>query len=106
MTDIINLEDLPFPMFETTEEEKEELHRVIRVMQIGGTDSYFICNTLRDRFNNLRTKINYALEGNGTLNDYLDSKIGGEYYSSRVCDELLLSLRVIWVNKLLAYKGE
>ena len=90
MTDINNLEDLPYPMFETTEEEKEELRRALRCMFIH------LCNRVESRA--LKRKIREAISPYEVLESYL--KRDGLFSAYG------FQLRDIWINKLLAYKGE
>ena len=90
MTDIINLEDLPFPMFETTEEEKEELREAL------SCPATHLCNRVGSL--GMKNKIRKALYPDRILEGYLDR--------DDIFGECRHQLRNIWINKLLAYKGE
>jgi len=94
MTDIINLENLPYPMFETTEEEKEEL----RIALFGGYTH--LCN--RTDMGSLKFKIIKAITPSSTLEGYFGRNGGFSYYFEDHGREV----RNIWINKLIAYKGE
>ena len=90
MTDIINLEDLPFPMFETTEEEKEELREAL------SCPATHLCNRVGSL--GMKNKIRKALYPHRILESCLER--------DDIFGENRHQLRNIWINKLLAYKGE
>jgi len=98
MTDIINteisLQDLPFPMFETTEEEKEELRDALF------SQKTHLCN--RIDMQSLKFKIREVLNGMSTLEGYFDRNGDFPYFFEDHGHEV----RNIWIKKLLAYKGE
>lgn len=84
----MNFEDLNYPLFETTKEEKEQLSRIRNILS---ERNFFLCNILWDdistRHSPLRQKIKDAI---GDTNTHEESII----------------LRKIWIDKLLAYEGE
>lgn len=93
----IALADLPYPMFKTTEREKQELRRALEVK-----GSHFLC--LRINLPSLEEKIDNALCGNGTLSGYLYDKSPSVWGTD--IDWLMghREVRDIWVRKLLEYK--
>lgn len=94
---IIPLEDLPYPMFKTTEREKQELRRALKAK-----GSHFLCT--RINLPSLEEKIDNALGGSGTLSGYLYdgcSLVWGTQVDWLSGDR---ELRDIWVRKLLKYK--
>jgi len=105
MTDIINLEDLPYPMFETTEEEKEELREVLKVYPIGG--SSWLCDYTEG---SLRLKIQKSLEDieHAFITGYVYEQAQLEFEMSydTFLYQYRYEVRKIWINKLLAYEGE
>jgi len=107
MTDIINLEDLPFPMFKTTEGEKEELREALSgiIMLPSHSSNYFLCHHVRSQ--SLLSKIRCLITDDlYTLSDYLDFKVGGNFFCNEATYEFNKELRATWINKLLAYKGD
>ena len=94
----IALEDLPYPMFKTTEREKQELRRALKVK-----GSHFLCS--RINLPSLEEKIDNALCGNGTLSGYLYDKSPSVWGID--VDWLVgnREIRDILVRKLLEYKG-
>lgn len=97
------LESLKYPMFETTEQEKELL-REARKFISAENSRYFLCRILRFQvkpacaYGDLILKIREKLGTEHTLTKYL----GLSYLDSEECAEL----RRIWIDKLLEYKGE
>lgn len=97
------LESLPYPMFETTDEEKECLITALGL--ISDRDfNYFLCNILDydvggDIAYGLKGKVFGSVKEDSTLSDYL-----GLGYNED--DALHAELRRIWIRNLLAYKGE
>ena len=92
----IDLESLPYPMFTTTEEEKECLRAVSH--NLNGS-KYFLCNlVIACSMWGLVDKIVHSLEGNSHLSGYLD------YYPDNHDD--MAEMRRIWIRKLLEYTGE
>lgn len=97
------LENLPYPMFETTEEEKECLRMASQL--ISDRDfNYFLCNILEydvggDIACGLKSKVFGSVKEDFTLSDYLGVGHNED-------DALHAELRRIWIRKLLAYKPE
>ena len=97
------LESLPYPMFETTEEEKECLQMALSLVQ-EEYYNYFLCHILDHKIGGdiacgLRDKVFGSVKEDYTLSDHL--KLGGHGD-----DALHAELRRIWIRKLLAYKPE
>lgn len=93
----IPLEDLPYPMFKTTEREKQELRRALEVK-----GSHFLCS--RINLPSLEEKIDSALCGNGTLSGYLYDKSPSVWGADVDWLAGNREIRDIWVSKLLEYK--
>jgi hypothetical protein len=98
----IDLESLPYPMFKTTQEEKDCLRFVLPYL----TDDdygFFLCNILEHYapstkiVNGLVGKIGVVLAGYRMLCAYLRVYLEPEQDAE---------LRRIWVRKLLTYTGE
>jgi len=98
----LNLDDLPYPMFETTEQEKVWLQLVSPQLSAKNSD-YYLCCILNDVLGedvvvDLVDKVQSSLDDCLSLVSYL-----GAFYISN--SEKVL-LRQIWIRKLLEYKGE
>jgi hypothetical protein len=99
----IDLESLPYPMFETTEGEKDCLREALPYITEEDRE-YFLCLIVTHTINNacgraLREKIKQVI---------------GEHYALPDClglgdnedDVMHAELRRIWIRKLLEYTGE
>lgn len=98
------LESLPYPMFETTEEEKECLKLALQLIS-DYARSHFLCIIVQydvgmDCGNELRDKIEDTLGGYGGKT--LDTFLG----LSGLKPTEMAELRRIWIRKLLAHKSE
>jgi len=100
----IDLENLPYPMFETTEEEKMILRDVL-----DSTNYEHLCNRvtayryepLRETCAKLLVKIRGAINSCDTLEGYFYTMPDGYNFC-----EHGFELRNIWIRKLLEYAGE
>lgn len=97
------LESLPYPMFKTTEEEKECLRTALSFMKEQRYD-YFLCHILYYSVgggvaHRLKDKVFGSVKEDYTLSDYLG-------LGHNTDDTLHAELRRIWIRKLLAYKPE
>jgi hypothetical protein len=97
------LENLPYPMFETTEEEKECLRMALGFITEENYN-YFLCHILdyevgEDIACGLKGKVFGSVKKHFTLSDYLGLGHNKD-------DALHAELRRIWIRKLLAYKPE
>ena len=102
----IDLESLPYPMFETTEEEKGWL-RVVYPLLTGKDNNYYLCCALDDTFGydlvkELLDKILSSLDGCLSLT----SHFGQFGYHFQFTFKARAELRKIWIRKLLEYTGE
>ena len=103
----IDLESLPYPMFETTGEEKEVLREALLLIS-EYRYSYFLCLIVEHRTSldcraELRTKIENSLkEGSEYEAPTLDEFFG----LVDVTPTMMADLRRIWIRKLLEYTGE
>lgn len=98
------LENLPYPMFNTTKEEKDCLYGIMTRISPKDRD-YFLCILLEHT-----TRLTPVIEA---LKDKIKQSVGEHYTLSDLlglgdieCDELQAELRRIWIRKLLEYKGE
>lgn len=97
------LESLPYPIFETTEEEKVCLMEALPLLREEDYN-YFLCHILECRVGGevalkLKTKVSRAVGECYTLSDCL----GLGHHKD---DTLHAELRRIWIRKLLAYSPE
>ena len=97
------LENLPYPMFKTTEGEKACLMEALPFIRVGDYN-YFLCHILEFTITGevaleLKTKVMNAAGEHYTLSDYL----GLGHHED---DTLHAELRRIWIHKLLAYSPE
>jgi hypothetical protein len=98
----IDLESLPYPMFTTTEEEKECLREAYHFIKVYNAD-FFLCLILKDIVGGMAShkitdKIQKIFGYDGTLNSYLEQ--GGVDFRQSA------EMRRIWIRKLLKYTGE
>lgn len=98
----LNLDDLPYPMFETTEEEKGWLEQVYPLLTAHNSDQYLCC-ILDDTFGmdivgDLIGKVQSSLGGCLSLVSYLG--VFDLSWGARA------DLRRVWIRKLLEYTGE
>jgi hypothetical protein len=107
MTDIINLENLHYPMFETTEEEKEELREVLKIYPNAYSGAW-LCQYVG---NSLQIKIGESLiaTDHAFISSYIYDQIQSD--SLGIGYETFLELykyevRIVWINKLIDYEGE
>jgi hypothetical protein len=94
------LENLPYPMFNTTWYEK-----LLLLLTKFVTDRIFICFKLRRlplRTKTLQGKISVVLGKHPTL----DTFIFGDCWLEDLDYDIAVKIREIWIRKLLAYKGE
>lgn len=96
----MNLHELNYPMFETTDEEKELLRKASDLLTLKNND-YFLCCVLNDfmegtAVQDLIAKIQDKVYH--TLTTYLDVYLPEEQDK--------VNIRKIWIEKLLNYTGE
>lgn len=115
-----NLLSLPYPMFETTEEEKQllrkaEIKYASNIYFLIGDDWRGLCdcipNTLSVSGSLLREKVRNSLGSYIFLHSLLldsNKKFETSYLGLNVNNryKLLVTLRKIWISKLLNYKPE
>lgn len=99
----IDLESLPYPMFTTTEGEKECLRKALPHIAEEGRE-YFLCLLVTYTIDHpcgreLREKIEQVIGGHYTLSDCLGLGDSED-------DVIHAELRRIWIRKLLEYTGE
>lgn len=97
------LENLSYPMFETTEEEKECLQIALSFIKDQRYD-YFLCHILYycvggEVAHRLKNRVFESVKEAYTLSDHLG-------LGNNEDDALHVNLRRIWIRKLLAYKPE
>lgn len=107
----MKMEDLKFPLFETTEEEKDVL---CKAKELITTDNFYLCYILGDmNQHKLITKVHESFHGPrfrpGVLCvclDYLNHSPEFDFwnwYDADTDNEVLA--RKVWIDKLLAYNG-
>ena len=101
--DGVSLEHLPYPMFETTEEEKECLLLAMRFIK-EEDHNYFLCHILEYDVGGyiaygLREELSSSIGLHFTLSDYLG-------LGENINDTIHAEIRRIWIRKLLEYKEE
>lgn len=119
MIDIVNL---PYPMFITSPEEKELLRKVELAVVNKPLNQFFaICAEL-DKFNHgdmpivmsiypLKRKIAIALANNSYIHSRMlekSSELRKYYWSLNVANRYVLNryIRLVWITKLLNYTGK
>jgi phospholipid N-methyltransferase len=106
------LESLPYPIFETTEEEKETLKLAlsphfstfflcVRLRSLGFSENRELVNKVRESLRDEEV-LEYFLFG-GADNYELLPSVQKAYLDN---NNTAYELRNIWIRKLLAYKGE
>lgn len=100
----IDLENLPYPMFVTTDEEKVYLTQALNYLS-KEPSTYFLCSILRGMGTyELVGKISNSLGSYNNIFSYFEelpenSPAYGDY-------SFWVNLRIIWIKKLLAYSPE
>lgn len=111
---ITNIEKLPYPMFKTTPEEKQELLRIFDIFHAQYNEDIFgfdgICSACT--LDSLNKKINVSLSG-AYLHDviefyqYLNWRCGPIFCvncNHRLRCQIKALYHMIWISKLLEYK--
>lgn len=104
----MRMEDLKFPLFETTEEEKDVLRKAKELIR---KDNFYLCHILEDmeEFELINT-VQFSLENSSStlianlsnINDSYHFDFWDWYKASEENDALA---RKVWIDKLLAYNG-
>lgn len=104
----MKMEDLKFPLFETTEEEKDVLRKAKELIT---ADNFYLCHILEDmeEFELINT-VQSSLETSGsTIISSLSSLNVSKYFDFwdwyKASEENDVLARKVWVDKLLAYSG-
>lgn len=102
----IDLENLPYPMFVTTDEEKKLLRKLNKMINL---DDYFLCPILKHDIATtagfeLASKIRESLVDTNVLSERLG--LSDVNISSDDWYVLMVDIRKIWIKKLLAYSPE
>lgn len=97
--DIINL---PYPMFETTEQEKKLLRKAELHIADTSKDMLWLCNALSEVSTytenaRLKNKISASIHGRSSLLYHLNITVESEIEARYI--------RRVWITKLLNYKG-
>lgn len=107
-----NLQDLPYPMFELTEEEIEMLLEIND--EVLGVAWGFLCNAINQRHRLkpnsmvLISKIRVSIGNSYTLNDWMYRKLSDRYFTEiNHRDSVHHIMRQIWITKLIEFnKGK
>lgn len=108
---MIEIQNLPYPMFELCEEDKQLLTKAyVALSQPDGNQ--FLCNRLGSNIfepyelvQSLIDKIRIAINYNGTLNNYFRS-LGHDIGNGHWDDVTGCKVRMIWIEKLLTQTGD
>lgn len=109
MTESIDLQNLPYPMFELSKAEIEALKKAHRLIQSEASGMRYLCTVLQLWVGNpslLVGKIQKSLNGDFTLNGYLNEEVQTETNFHEVGHYINFQLRLIWIEKLLAQTGD